>query len=266
MEQLLGVGQEARRGEAAAASHGLSYERLFRLRRRDGPVRTARQSKRSGSASGRTSVTFHTPNPAPGRGADEPLVPARDAPVPLRDAAHGARPQLHDGRRPHALPPPQRAGRCCARWAGTPSACRRRTRRSGRAGTRARSSSATSSRSATQMKRIGWAIDWDREVGAHEPRVLPLDAVAVPPLLRARASPTGRRRRSTGARTTRPWSRTSTSSTAAASAAARRSRRATSSSGSSRSPPTPTSCSSSTCRPAAVARADDGDPAQLDRA
>ena len=39
----------------------------------------------------------------------------------------------------------------------------------------------------TQMKRIGWAIDWDREVGAHEPDVLPLDAVAVPEVLRARA-------------------------------------------------------------------------------
>ena len=61
------------------------------------------------------------------------------------------------------------AGRCCARWAGTRSACRRRTRRSARAATRARSPSATSRRSATQMQRLGWAIDWDREVSSHEP-------------------------------------------------------------------------------------------------
>ena len=79
----------------------------------------------------------------------------------------------------------------------------------------------------------------------HEPELLPLDAVALPAVLRGRASPTARRRRSTGARTTRPCSRTSRSSTAAASAAAPRSRRATSSSGSSRSPTTPTRCSTS---------------------
>ena len=56
-----------------------------------------------------------------------------------------------------------------------------------------RSSSATSSRSATQMKRLGWVIDWDREVSRARARVLPLDAVAVPALLRARARlPQGR--------------------------------------------------------------------------
>ena len=38
-----------------------------------------------------------------------------------------------------------------------------------------------------QMKRLGWAIDWDREVVGARGRLLPLDAVAVPPLLRARA-------------------------------------------------------------------------------
>ena len=37
-----------------------------------------------------------------------------------------------------------------------------------------------------QMKRLGWAIDWDREVSSHEPELLPLDAVAVPAVLRAR--------------------------------------------------------------------------------
>ena len=31
-----------------------------------------------------------------------------------------------------------------------------------------------------QMRRLGWAIDWDREVSAHETGLLPLDAVALP--------------------------------------------------------------------------------------
>ena len=35
-----------------------------------------------------------------------------------------------------------------------------------------------------QMRRMGWAIDWDRELSTHDPDVLPLDAVALPPLLR----------------------------------------------------------------------------------
>ena len=38
-----------------------------------------------------------------------------------------------------------------------------------------------------QMRRMGWAIDWDRELSTHDPDVLPLDAVALPPLLRAGA-------------------------------------------------------------------------------
>ncbi len=58
---------------------------------------------------------------------------------------------------------------CCARWAGTRSACRPRTPRSVRAVIRARSSSATSPAIRGQMRRLGWAIDWDREVSAHEP-------------------------------------------------------------------------------------------------
>ncbi len=38
-----------------------------------------------------------------------------------------------------------------------------------------------------QMRRLGWAIDWKREISAHEDRLLPLDAVAVPEVLRAGA-------------------------------------------------------------------------------
>ena len=38
------------------------------------------------------------------RGAGAEVLHARDAAVPLRDAAHGARPELHPGGRHHALP------------------------------------------------------------------------------------------------------------------------------------------------------------------
>ena len=39
----------------------------------------------------------------------------------------------------------------------------------------------------SQMRRLGWAIDWQREVVGARADVLPLDAVAVPAALRARA-------------------------------------------------------------------------------
>ena len=38
-----------------------------------------------------------------------------------------------------------------------------------------------------QMKRMGWAIDWSREVSTADPALLPLDAVALPALPGARA-------------------------------------------------------------------------------
>ena len=37
-----------------------------------------------------------------------------------------------------------------------------------------------------QMKLMGWAIDWSRELSTPRPGLLPLDAVALPALLRAR--------------------------------------------------------------------------------
>ncbi len=77
---------------------------------------------------------------------------------------------------------------------------------------RRRRSSATRSR-----------FDWSTASAHLRPRVLPLDPVAVPALLRARPGLPQGRRRSTGARTTRPCWPTSRSSTAPASAAAPRS-------------------------------------------
>ena len=94
-----------------------------------------------------------------------------------------------------------------------------------------------------EMKRMGWAFDWDRVIAAHEPDVLPLDAVALPAALRGRArvpeggagevvpERPGRARERAGARR-------------AVRVLRRRGRsRRTSSSGSSRRPRTPTSCS-----------------------
>ena len=60
------------------------------------------------------------------------------------------------------------------------------------------------------MKRLGWAIDWNREVSAHEPPTT-AGRSGCSCASSSAASRTARRRRSTGARTTRRWSRTSTS-------------------------------------------------------
>ena len=101
------------------------------------------------------------------------------------------------------------ASRCCARWATTRSACRPRTPRSARAATRATVTERNIDAIRRQIKRMGWSIDWSREVSTHEPDVLPLDAVALPQAATRPGSPTARPRRSSGARTTRPCSRTS---------------------------------------------------------
>ncbi len=93
--------------------------------------------------------------PRAGRRTRRALLHARDAPVPVRQPAHGARPQLHAGRRRHALPPPPRVHACCGRWASTRSGSRPRTPRSRTAAIRSRSPSATWRRSATRC--AAWA-------------------------------------------------------------------------------------------------------------
>ena len=98
---------------------------------------------------------------------------------------------------------------CCGRWATTRSACRPRTPRSATACIRASAPSATSPRSARADAPHGLGDGLGpRDLDARA-RVLPLDAMALPPLLRARASPIARRDWSTGARSTRRCSRTS---------------------------------------------------------
>ena len=55
--------------------------------------------------------SFHVPNPSAAElagGDRQEVLRGRDAPVPLRQPAHGAHARLHDRRRRHALPPPQR--------------------------------------------------------------------------------------------------------------------------------------------------------------
>ena len=57
------------------------------------------------------------------------ILRARDVPLSVGAHPYGARAQLHDGRRGRALQARDGASTCCIRWAGTPSACRRKTPR-----------------------------------------------------------------------------------------------------------------------------------------
>ena len=86
-----------------------------------------------------------------------------------------------------------------------------------------------------QMKRMGWSIDWSRELSTAAPEYYRWTQWIFL-LLFEQGLATSARPRSTGARSTRPCSPTSRSSTATASAAARWSRVARSRSGTSRSP------------------------------
>ena len=111
--------------------------------------------------------SFHVPNPDRPRwpAATQQVLRGRDAAVPVRRSPHGAHVELHDRRRDHAHRAAARACRCCGRWATTPSAFPPRTRRSRKAGIRAPSPSATSSRSASRC--TGWA---GRSTGAARSR------------------------------------------------------------------------------------------------
>ena len=98
------------------------------------------------------------------------LVRARDAPVPVRRAPHGAPEELLGRGRGRPLPPPRRPPR------PAPDGLRR-LRPAGReprdqdrrAPARSRPPS-RSRRSSAQMRSWGISIDWSREFGTHEPR------------------------------------------------------------------------------------------------
>ena len=137
------------------------------------PCRATRSAppRRSGSGSGQERRSFR----AEADPARPEILRARDVPLSVGAHPHGARPQLHDGRRGRPAEARPRASTCCTRWAGTPSACRPRTRRSRRASTRRRGPTTTSPRCATQMKPMGLlarlvARDRDLRSGLLRPR------------------------------------------------------------------------------------------------
>ncbi len=145
-----------------------------------------------------------------------------------------------------------RASRCCARWVGTPSACRRRT---------PRSRTAAHPREIVEREhRRDQAHDEDPRLGDRttgrarcstlRARVLPLDAVAVPAAARDAAWPTGSLAPVNWCpNCTRRCSRTSRWSDGRCErCGAPVGERGTSSSGSSRSPTTPTGCSTTSTR------------------
>ena len=115
------------------------------------------------------------------------LVPARDAAVPVRQRhPHGPRPQLHDGRRPDARPPPQRLeGRAPDGLGRLRPAGRERGHPRGRPSARDHGAQHRHHPRADEAARLGDRLG-PRGLVAR-PALLPLDAVAVPEVLRGRA-------------------------------------------------------------------------------
>ena len=136
---------------------------------------------------GRAGVRGAQPRPRRGRDDAEQDLRRRDAPVPVRRAAHGARrsttrsaTSLVHLRRRNGLQVLRPMGydafglpaeNAAIKEGGHPREITERNIATIR----------------EQMRRMGWAIDWSREISTHEPVVLPLDAMALPALLRARA-------------------------------------------------------------------------------
>ena len=111
---------------------------------------------------------FAVPNPElPVAAADATHIRPRDAALPLGRAPHGARINYTLG---DVVAHIRRRGgsRSCARWATTPSASRRRTPRSGRGVTRVDDRD-EHRRHPRAGARMGWAIDWERELSTHDP-------------------------------------------------------------------------------------------------
>ena len=127
------------------------------------------------------------PEPGSGRAdAREPLVPARDAAVPVGpEPPHGPRPQLHDGRRPDPRAPPQRLARRAADGLGRVRAAGRE-RGDPRGPPSARDDRAQHRDDARpdEAPRLGDRLG-ARGRGAPAD-LLPLDAVALPAVRRAR--------------------------------------------------------------------------------
>ena len=184
---------------------------------------------------------FHAADPEPGRRRGA-LLHARDAAVPVRAAAHGARPQLHDGRRRHALPPAHRPR------GAAPDGLRlvrpaRRERRDPRRRSPARDHRAEHRHDHEPDAPHGLGDRLAARGVRARADLLPLDAVALPEVPGARARvPQGGAGQLVPERPDRARERARRRREAAG-AAAPSSRRGTWRSGSSRSPRTPTSCS-----------------------
>ena len=111
---------------------------------------------------------FTTPNPEPGEDASRLHVRARDAAVPLGRAAHGARQELHDRRR--ALPSRRRHGLRVLHPMGYDAfglPAENAAIREGRHPRDVTNDNIAAIRK--QMKRMGWSIDWSRELSTAEP-------------------------------------------------------------------------------------------------
>src|SRR5690348_7883119 len=99
------LAQGDKRGDAAPTSPRPLLGEVFSFQRTfsddDTEIRAARdRGEVAARLGGRGGVPRRQPGARRARGR-EPLVPARDAAVPLgTEPAHGACPQLHDGRRP----------------------------------------------------------------------------------------------------------------------------------------------------------------------
>ena len=225
----------------------LSTERRFHFRRRfrqgseHAALRPSRGRGQVAEGLGRRRGLHHS-EPRAGGGSGAPLLRARDAAVPVRRAAHGARQELHDRRRALPPAPAPRAARAASDGLRRvrPAGRERRDPRGPAPARRHRTR--TSPRSASSSS--AWAGRSTGRASSRRPSPSTTAGRSGSSCSCSSAAwPTRTRRRSTGARSTRPCWPTSRSSTATASAAGRPSRAACSRSGTSRSPTTPSGCS-----------------------
>ena len=142
---------------------------------------TGDRTEVAGGLGGRASLL--RPESGARRGAGAEVLHARDAPVSLRDAAHGARPELHAGGRDHALPAAHRVARDAPhglRFVRPAGGERGHSRRRSSAGDRRAEHRAHPDRDGAPG--LGHRLG-PRDLRARG-RVLPLDPVAVPEVLR----------------------------------------------------------------------------------
>ena len=124
--------------------------------------------------------------PRAGRAAGRRVLHARDAPVPLGRAAHGARPELHARGRRHALPAPQRLHGAASDGLGlVRPAGRERGDQRGRPSARDHRAEHRQHRAPDAPPGLGDRLG-PRDRGARA-GLLPLDAMALPEVLRGRA-------------------------------------------------------------------------------